>query len=370
MKKVFKLILIIFSVILLIILYFIGIKYNINFLKKICIYILLIFIICLISIIFILIKFNLYKLLNKYRYHKCLKGNINIFTTLYIKLYENANYLQLHNILNKDIESVNLKFKKIEIIYLYKQFKICLILKKDSLKYNIIPSDIYIYKKHLKDININLNTDSFNLEIANKLDLIEKEIECFIKNTKVDKIFNGKSFKLVLSFIKRIKFDALIGIICSFILMLLFNILLIFSIKNNEIDNRIILAIVICSIFNIFFMVILGVCIYKIHLIKIINKDFNNKNISNVDIKPKKVKFIKNYYYITFYIVGIDLFYDTFKLKIYFDKNYSIKRKDYKDIKEKILNISTNISYLTNSKLAINGYDEYIKIIKKYDHLE
>ena len=366
MKKTSKIILVIFIIFLLLILLIVSIKYNIHFLLKTTIYIILIFSIYLIFISFILIKYNLFKSLNRYRYYRCLKEEKkNIFNELYIDFYNNK-YNKFNNIIN-NIDEIYLKFKHLVIIYSYKGFKINLILNKNSLKYYIIYPDNYIYKDiHIKDINIDLNINKFYLEIKDKLKLIENEIDYLFLNVKKDNIFNGKTFKMLKKYLKSLKIESVLVIILSILLLTILNVFLIFAFKEDKIDARIIVGAVFVLLFDILGIIAIIVSVYKMYLVKLIRHDFNNKIINNINSRPLKIKFMRNYCYKIYYINGLILYYDNIKLKVLFNNNYDFNKRDYKEIKEKLLNKTLNLIYLTNSKIVIFGYDEYLKIVDRY----
>ena len=119
----------------------------------------------------------------------------------------------------------------------YRQFTILFTIKEDSIIYALLPPAKYNQESiAIKELNIKINNfpnlDFFIESIFNLLPELKTIIDNYIETTPVDSIFNGRLLYKLKDLKKKLRLEGCIGIISSLILISLFTIIPILSIKD------------------------------------------------------------------------------------------------------------------------------------------
>ena len=231
------------------------------------------------------------------------------------------------------------------------------------------------YKKYKSQININFckinnfpNLDFFIESIFNLLPELKTIIDNYIETTPVDSIFNGRLLYKLKDLKKKLRLEGCIGIISSLILISLFTIIPILSIKDLYNHDGVIFIYTIVVLIIIFLIVGFIYSLSFILLLFKLNKDIKHQSIDQKVDTPKKVKLAKefNKYTKTRRIEFIKFYFDDEILIVYVDTYIYVRNSsDSKNIINKLLNTKVNFTFLKQSKIVISGHERILKSLEK-----
>lgn len=255
----------------------------------------------------------------------------------------------------------------------YRQFTILFTIKEDSIIYAPLPPAKYNQESiAIKELNIKINNfpnlDFFIESIFNLLPELKTIIDNYIETTPVDSIFNGRLLYKLKDLKKKLRLEGCIGIISSLILISLFTIIPILSIKDLYNHDGVIFIYTIVVLIIIFLIVGFIYSLSFILLLFKLNKDIKHQSIDQKVDTPKKVKLAKefNKYTKTRRIEFIKFYFDDEILIVYVDTYIYVRNSsDSKNIINKLLNTKVNFTFLKQSKIVISGHERILKSLEK-----
>ncbi len=277
--------------------------------------------------------------------------------------------------------------RKPVIFYKYTGFEVYIYLTENNAFYKIDSPTRYdgiennIEFEKIKKTTINLENfillDDLIAHLTDLIYNINSTISTFTKDNIVDDLFNGRlldKLKDYLSFLKRE------GWICASLTipitaLLVWGIVMAFTDVSYKADNPtgFYLVLILCPAFALLFI---GVFFHGINCLirrKAFYKDFEQKRLLTINEEPSKI--IINMekpgkHSSVFYLTSATLYFKELKLILPLPRrpinNPRNKRKCYTEC----LKVQSNLKFLPNSKIIVDGADRYVNIINKHLYLD